>query len=307
MRNAISCVLVLLVALVVATPDTFSPFSSPLLEGLFVQTNGTSDAYDLLRRQSNACPSGYNSCAGLGAPGLCCNTNSNCSPDMAGHVACCPRGAVCTGTIGATTPATGTAAFSTATTTATTNNGLVFVSTATSTATSTTIPGLITSTTGGGQFIIASAASSSGTYTRSTVPNSYFPFAYISLTYFDAAVCSSAYSSCQTAASSCTAALGGGSYGVTVNAPIGGTTVSGITTKLPASYASSICSSLSSQACFGLKLESCTVLAPGSNGVSSATGAAVTSVDRGASCSREPPVYCVVAGVALGLAGRLLT
>lgn len=57
-------------------------------------------AHEHLKRQSsNACPSGFNSCANLGAPGLCCGSNALCAPDQGGHVACCPSGAACTGRI----------------------------------------------------------------------------------------------------------------------------------------------------------------------------------------------------------------
>jgi len=58
--------------------------------------------HELFRRQdSDTCPSGYNNCENIGAPGLCCSPSARCSADAAGHVACCPRGAACTGTIGA--------------------------------------------------------------------------------------------------------------------------------------------------------------------------------------------------------------
>jgi hypothetical protein len=57
--------------------------------------------HELFRRQdSDTCPSGYNNCENIGAPGLCCSPSARCSADAAGHVACCPRGAACTGTIG---------------------------------------------------------------------------------------------------------------------------------------------------------------------------------------------------------------
>jgi len=67
-----------------------------------VASNASSEqvAHENLKRQnSNACPSSFNSCANIGAPGLCCSPNAVCSPDQAGHVACCPSGAACTGQI----------------------------------------------------------------------------------------------------------------------------------------------------------------------------------------------------------------
>jgi hypothetical protein len=92
---------------------------------------------NLLRRQNDdTCPSSYNNCANIGAPGLCCAPSARCSADAAGHVACCPRGAACTGTIGAinTGTATGTSTgtgSATSTASGTSNSGL-FVTASTS-------------------------------------------------------------------------------------------------------------------------------------------------------------------------------
>ncbi|KAK5114869.1 hypothetical protein LTR62_002026 [Meristemomyces frigidus] len=65
--------------------------------------NSPNHDHDLLRRQnsgsSSACPSKYNSCSALGAPGLCCAPSALCSADAAGNVACCPSGAACSGVI----------------------------------------------------------------------------------------------------------------------------------------------------------------------------------------------------------------
>ncbi|KAK7513634.1 hypothetical protein IWZ03DRAFT_237383 [Phyllosticta citriasiana] len=51
------------------------------------------------RQGGTNCPNSYSACAALGAPGLCCRRNTNCALDQAGHVACCPVNAACTGTI----------------------------------------------------------------------------------------------------------------------------------------------------------------------------------------------------------------
>ncbi|KAK8166608.1 hypothetical protein IWX90DRAFT_414988 [Phyllosticta citrichinensis] len=51
------------------------------------------------RQGGPTCPTSYSACAALGAPGLCCRRNTNCALDQAGHVACCPVNAACTGTI----------------------------------------------------------------------------------------------------------------------------------------------------------------------------------------------------------------
>jgi len=52
------------------------------------------------KRSGTSCPTRYAACSGLGAPGLCCAATAVCSADAAGHVACCPTGAACSGTIG---------------------------------------------------------------------------------------------------------------------------------------------------------------------------------------------------------------
>ena len=103
--------------------------------------------HDLRKRQfSNTCPQNFANCANLGAPGLCCADDAICSADSAGHVACCPSGAACSGTIGGVitqgtvnsigslisgTAATGTSSFVNAATT--TGGGLVIATTPTAT------------------------------------------------------------------------------------------------------------------------------------------------------------------------------
>ena len=87
-------------------PD-FEPFISALNFSLSISDyipstdNATLDQpHELLKRQfSNTCPDKFDSCTSLGAPGLCCAEAAVCSPDAAGNVACCPIGAVCSGTI----------------------------------------------------------------------------------------------------------------------------------------------------------------------------------------------------------------
>ena len=98
--------------------------------------------------------------------------------------------------------------------------------------------------------------SGAGTYVRSTVPNSFYPFAFIPTTYTNAAACSSAYSTCQTDAASCTAALANGVQGITVTAPNGGATITAIPS-VGLQSASAICQSLSSLACYQLDVRAC--------------------------------------------------
>lgn len=80
----------------------------------------------------------------------------------------------------------------------------------------------------------------------------------------------------------------GGAQGVTVNAPNGGATITAVPSLGPQS-ASSICSSLSQQACYGLQVEACRAFG--------GTGDALPARCGG---------YMGAVGVALGVAGQLL-
>lgn len=133
-----------LVAVSAAQASLFSPFLSAIDVFSQIATNETSQN---LRKRSSSCPTGYDACSGLGAPGLCCASNAICSADAAGHVACCPTGAACTGTISSIITGGTIAAGGTVEATST-SNGL-----ATTTATTTT-------TTSGAGLVLASAASS---------------------------------------------------------------------------------------------------------------------------------------------------
>ncbi|OCK86384.1 hypothetical protein K432DRAFT_251 [Lepidopterella palustris CBS 459.81] len=280
MRNLLLSLLFLFLAFANATPSIFAAFLEPLssLEETISEGNDTAPANELLKRQTG-CASGYGSCSNLGAPGLCCKSNSVCSADSAGHVACCPINAACTGTIagviGASVTATSTVSF-------------VFASTTTNPATTTGNFYFGTSTASVASVQGASAA----TYTRSTVSNSYYPFAYIPTTYTNAAACSSAYSSCQTDVASCTAALGGGIHGVTVSGPNGGVTITAITASLDPTAASQVCESLSSQACYGLQVAACAAFG--------------TGTANSAARNRCGHVYGIGAGLAIGMAGQML-
>ncbi|OJD37708.1 uncharacterized protein BKCO1_6000212 [Diplodia corticola] len=117
----------------------------------------------LLKRQASSsssssssggttCPASYSACAALGAPGLCCHRSSNCAVDQAGHVACCPSGAVCTGSIRASS----TVAAGYGVTTVTEGQG----SGSTSSLGSFVLPTSVTTTTGttgGGGFIVVAS------------------------------------------------------------------------------------------------------------------------------------------------------
>ncbi|EED24294.1 hypothetical protein TSTA_076600 [Talaromyces stipitatus ATCC 10500] len=175
--------------------------------------------FEFFKRDGN-CPANYNTCSNEGNSGICCRSGTTCTVDGANNYACCPTGAKCTGTLGAT--ATGGNGNSGSATT----SGFMF-------------PQGTTSTT-----------ASRATITGSTIPGAAFPFVYIPTTFSNAASCNEY--------SSCIASLGG-QYGVTiVGGGGGGVTVQGNTAAPSASAAVSTCSSLSRQACYGLQESYCT-------------------------------------------------
>ncbi|KAG9997889.1 hypothetical protein KCU78_g16721, partial [Aureobasidium melanogenum] len=171
-----------------ASASLFSPFLSVLEWSQ--QTSSNETFHDLPKRalDPTSCPIGYKNCANLGAPGLCCANSAICAPDQAGHVACCPSGAVCTGAISSiitagviasggsvasTTAAASqplTASASSSQTTSTSGGGLILASglstTSTSPVTTTTIASNSAAATSGGGFIIV------GTSTAATLGSS---------------------------------------------------------------------------------------------------------------------------------------
>ncbi|KAG9825565.1 hypothetical protein KCU98_g15698, partial [Aureobasidium melanogenum] len=171
-----------------ASASLFSPFLSVLEWSQ--QTSSNETFHDLPKRalDPTSCPTGYKNCANLGAPGLCCANSVICAPDQAGHVACCPSGAVCTGAISSiitagviasggsvasTTAAASqplTASASSSQTTSTSGGGLILASglstTSTSPVTTTTIASNSAAATSGGGFIIV------GTSTAATLGSS---------------------------------------------------------------------------------------------------------------------------------------
>jgi len=145
MRNILASVLLFFLTTVHASPSNFADFIKPFQEEATLEGNDTLPAEGLLKRQFG-CATGYNACAAIGAPGLCCGSNSVCSADAAGHVACCPLNAACTGTIGGGVQATVTAS-------TTTSNSFVFAT---------------KTTTGAGGFYVGTAtASAQGASTAS--------------------------------------------------------------------------------------------------------------------------------------------
>ena len=172
--------LIVAVGAALAEQEEYSPFYDPVQYGR---------GQPLLLHKRQNCPTGYDSCSGLGSGGdaACCYTNLNCDFDDAGHVACCPSNAVCTGTID------GTIAYSVTTTTG--------------------VTAAVTGAYGGG----------------GTVPNVFYPsYTYMPTGFANAGVCSSAWTACQSQSTSCFVAVAG-QNGVTVAGVAGGITQLGVT------------------------------------------------------------------------------
>jgi hypothetical protein len=222
-----------------------------------------------------------------------------CARDGQNNIACCPPQASCTGTIRPVTNGGG---------------GGVFIASTTGVSASTTVTGatagggaatigVSTTTDGGIVFVGASGTANSGgqqtsAASRSFVNNPYYPYAFIPTTYANAAACSSAYTTCHADFTSCSAYLAGqpGANGVTVSVSGGG----GITvaanaapTTYPGEFASSVCASLSSSACYGLTVEAC-----GNFGAGTATGNAAP-----ARCTAVRYAAGAGLGVAMGMMG----
>jgi hypothetical protein len=268
MRNALA--ILVLPAIALAAPDFVTDFEPAALLEAPSQTNETAledGSLELIKRQGTNCANGWSACTNINQPGICCRNDQVCAADTAGHAACCLKGAACTGTIAPIGQAT--SSISVTSTPATTTGAF-----ATPTATTSTDP------------FVQNPSSA----IRSTVSNQFYPFPIIPTTYTNAAACSSAYTSCQADASSCTAALANGAQGVTISAPNGGVTQTAVPS-LGTASAQSICASLSSEACSGLQVAACTAFDGGI---------------PGAAPTRCADVYRVGAGVALGIAGQLL-
>ncbi|KAH0349949.1 hypothetical protein KCU81_g2593, partial [Aureobasidium melanogenum] len=149
------CSLLLLLSSL-ASASLFAPFLSVLEWSQ--QTSSNETFHELPKRALNptSCPTGYKNCANLGAPGLCCANSAICAPDQAGHVACCPSGAVCTGAISSIITAGVIASGgSVASTTAAASQPL-------------TASASSSQTTSGGGLILASGLSTTGTSSATT-------------------------------------------------------------------------------------------------------------------------------------------
>lgn len=140
----------------------------------------------------------------------------------------------------------------------------------------------------------AANTGASPTPAPSFVPNSYFAFPYIPTTFSDSQACTEAIDQCSRNYEACTAGLAGvgGGYGVTIVVPgVGGTTVAATHDTVPTASASSICSSLSSEACHEFETAQCTD--------DSLVGPSNAAPRHTAAC-----VVGVVAGLGLGIIGH---
>lgn len=232
-----------------------APFIPPFLDELdfITSSNASSELSSNANvqrekelRKRGSCPTDYHSCATLAADGSgsCCTKNAICSLDFASQVACCPSGAVCTGTISIPT----TTATTTAATAATKSSSGGFVLGGSTTTTSST------------SFTSTKTTTSTAHATTTFYTNSYYNFPRIASTYSNSIACLSAYSECQTNYAICTAELAGGAFGVTISAENGGTTVDASNTgtwELGLASATSICQSLSSVACLDIQSTQC--------------------------------------------------
>ncbi|KAJ5899099.1 hypothetical protein N7495_003843 [Penicillium taxi] len=206
----------------------------PFLSPQNVESNRRAfEVLQILKRDTDNCPSGYNSCSKLGNADVCCITGTTCTADAANNIACCPTGASCTGSLtGAST--------ATRTDTTTTDSSFLFP-----------------------QGASATTTSSGVTKTESTLTGPY-AFVNVPTSFVNAASCTSYYSLCQSEYTACTAALYG-RYGVTVGGSGGGVTVEAVTAL---SQATSICSSLSAAACHGLSPNYCASVSSATAGFS---------------------------------------
>ncbi|KAI9820479.1 MAG: hypothetical protein M1826_000916 [Phylliscum demangeonii] len=262
------------------------------------------------RQQNNACRTDYVACAAVNAAAVCCAAGTDCQLDQAGHVACCPRGAMCTGTISVgsvTVTATATAAASGASSSAappsgTTTGGstvVVIVSSGPSSPSSTAAAASSSSSTTANGFIVPASTTTAGVVlsTPGANPNNannsnFIGFAPLATPFPDQQACSAGYSSCQAQYQRCTAVLGVSANPVTVVPGPGSVAGQGITVT-PAPSAVTVCQSLSSQACRDLQLSNCISL-PTKTG-----NAAAAMIPTPAAWAA--PVYGV--GVGLWLAG----
>jgi hypothetical protein len=139
----------------------------------------------------------------------------------------------------------------------------------------------------------ATTEGSATSVTGSTLDGAY-PFVYVPTAFNNPETCSSYYSMCQSEYTQCTGALIG-RYGVTIGGAGSGMTVEAVTA---ASQATSICSSLSLDACHGINLGYC-------GSVATTTGATEASGNH-ALPVRFSSLHDLALGLAVGVAGMFI-
>lgn len=106
----------------------------------------------------------------------------------------------------------------------------------------------------------------------SYVPNSFYSFPYVPTSFANSALCASATKTCSKVYDACVTSLWGGGHGVTIIVSEGGgTTVKGDVLSYGPS-ATSICSSLRSQACSDLEATGCNSFGQASTAAKVRTG-----------------------------------
>lgn len=254
-------VVAVIVTTFLASAIGFSPFEPPTAvwhhEGYLFQ-------------RQDQCTSSQHFCPGTDGNSGCCSNDSQCAADDAGHIACCPSGAVCTGQLGGVANTGATSAGAQPTTPA------IGASTPTTQAASTT-------NANGGPTVVA---------------NPYYPYYYLPTTYPNADQCTSAFSSCRSEFSKCTISLETGGNGVTVSGAGGGITAQ---PALGEASAGSICSSLSTKACYNLGLGNCPMY-----GTASVTTGGGTFSAGNAASPRCIQIHKVAVAVVVGVAGQAM-
>ena len=107
--------------------------------------------------------------------------------------------------------------------------------------------------------VCTGAAPTGAVPTASFVTNSWFPYPYAPTSFANPEACTTAVEQCSSNYAACTSDLAGSGWGVTIVVPGGGgTTVAPTDSQVPIATATSVCSSLSSEACHGLQTSQCT-------------------------------------------------
>ncbi|KAK4105974.1 hypothetical protein N658DRAFT_2390 [Parathielavia hyrcaniae] len=151
---------------------------------------------------------------------------------------------------------------------------------------------------------------SSPTTAVSYVSNVYFTFPYIATSFANPGHCSAAVSQCSANHAACASQLGGSGgagYAVTIVVPGGGgtTVTAGAGISVAPAAATSICNSLSAEACGGLELGMCTLAGTSASGFYFGTGsgnaAARPTAAAAAACAGLVGAVAVAGAAGMGV------